>query len=142
MPKTFEEILAYFDDNHAYDGDDVIEALKEAREAVGGDPSEWWVECNGERVYVGDNVQVPYDNDVYTVIGFSHLYEDNPTVFLDRRTPVPAKDVHKLIPDTREKIIEDTVRKLDPTRMLQHTFLVESITQAVDSAMKLAEVDA
>ena len=141
MPRTFDEILARFDDDHAYDGDNVIEALNDAREAVGGDPSEWWVEdADGNHVHIGDEVRKG-DEPPNKVMGLG-VYGEAPVVFVSFSAWNYADRVHKIVPDTREKIIEDTLAKLDQTGMYRTSLVTESVEQAVDRAMKLAEVDA
>ena len=45
--------------------------------------------------------------------------------------------MRQLILDTREKIIDDTLAKLDQTGMYRTSLVTESVVQAVDRAMKL-----
>ena len=108
------------------------------REAVGGDPSEWWVECNGERVKVGDKVEA-YSNE-YEVfaLGPERVIYDNGYHF----DSVRADLVHKVIPDTREKIVADTVDKLIKTANMSADKMREIIGAAVDRGAKLPGVDA
>ena len=139
MLKTFGEILARFNDDHAYDGSDVIEALNAARDAVGGDPAEWWVEdADGNRLKIGDKFK-HHDNTEYEVfaLGPERVIYDIGHFF----NSVRADLVHKVIHDTREKVIEDTLAKLTPYGVGGGK-VAEAIEDAVDRAMKLPEVDA
>lgn len=139
MPKTFDEIIARFDDDHAYDGDDVIEALKETRDAIASDPSEWWVnDANDNHVYLGDMVDVGH-GDAYEVLGFRR----NATRTISLQTidgqVYSPYDVCKVIPDTREKIIEDAMARFE--YCIIPAITREAIEQAVDRAMKLGDDD-
>lgn len=118
--------------------DIALDIAARVREAVGGDPSEWWVEdADGNRVHIGDDVKNSY-NCTFYVFGLG-VRNGKKTVEYDDGYD-DANTVHKVIPESREKIIEDTLNKLDPTGMCRPVGLIESIEQAVDRAMKL-EVD-
>lgn len=135
MPRTFDEILARFDDCHAYDGDDVIEALNAAREAVGGDPAEWWVEdANGDHVHIDDCVTYNGKPRKIALLGTNGDVMDEETSF------VKMINAFKVIPDTREKIIEDAMAKFVYDIIPVKTR--EVIEEAVDRAMKLGADDA
>ena len=130
MPKTIDEILARFDDDHAYDGDDVIEALKAAREAVGGDPREWWVEdANGDHVHIGDKVMSNGKTRKIALLGINGDVMDEETSFVE------MINAFKVIPDTRKRIIDDTIDKLSRNKTAEGR--LEIIRDAVDRAMKL-----
>lgn len=140
MAKTFDEIIARFDDCHAYDGDDVIEALNAARDAVGGDPHEWWVEdADGNRVHIGDDVR-NYHGHAHAVVGFSIRYGQRSVEYKDGFDY--ADTVHKVIPETRERIVEDTLDRLLNAPESDKATAWEIIADAVDRAMNLAGEDA
>lgn len=157
MPESYEAIIEEIKKCHILDyaarygintagtslNDDYRNCIKHiaarVREAVGGDPAEWWVECNGERVKVGDKVEA-YSNE-YEVFALGPervIYNDG-----YRFDSIRADLVRKVIPDTREKIIEDTLDELTEHRCLERFTGAERaiIAKAIDRAMKLAEVD-
>ena len=158
MAETFEEIIEeieqrdaitenytrYLRDHgvrktHNWPATDMcLDVARRVREAVGGDPSEWWVECNGERVKVGDKVEA-YSNE-YEVfaLGPERVIYDNGYHF----DSVRADLVHKIIPDTREKIVADAVDKLIKTANMSADKMREIIGAAVDRGAKLPGVDA
>lgn len=153
MAETYEQIIdeienttlqRYFtihdlfaDDLTTYEEDFRIVAKHIAarvREAVGGNPDEWWVaDADGNHVHIGDEVTNSY-NCTFCVFGLG-VRNGKHTVEYDDGCD-DANTVHKVIPDTREKIIADAIRKFadgaNPNCV---------IADAVDRAMKLAEVE-
>lgn len=160
MPETYDEIIEEIEqldeccDNynryllnhglrkrHLWASTDMaLDIADRVREAVGGDPREWWVlDADGNRVCIGDLVKNDF-NDTFPVVGLGIIGDRKTVKYCDGYDF--ADTVHKVIPDTREKIIEDTLEKLDQTEMYRTSLVVESVEQAIDRAMKLAEVDA
>lgn len=126
-------------DTRYSDTDMMLDVAARVREAVGGDPAEWWVEdAAGNRVQIGDFVIA--GGNRLRVIGFysdGFVTEDD-----DGDLARDHKDrAIKVIPDTREKIIENTLATLELCCVITPT-VKEAVEKAVDSAMKLAEVDA
>lgn len=115
--------------------DMALDIARRVRESVGGDPSEWWVKCHGEKLRIEDEIKPYADDSIGEVVALGKsrvIFDDGGE--LDSRS---SKYVRKIIPDTREKIIEDTLAKLDQTRMYRTSLVTESVEQAVDRAMKL-----
>lgn len=106
------------------------------RDAVGGDPNEWWVEdADGNRVHIGDDVK-SYNCTLH-VRGLG-VGDGRQTVEYDNNEYDYANTVHKIIPETRERIVEDALTKLDPLGVCrQKTLLTNAIEETVDRAMKL-----
>lgn len=152
--KSFRPIFEYADRNGIPTTSDTeklssyeVEAMKHlaarVRDAVAGDPSEWWVEdADGNRVHIGDDVKNCYDCTFY-VFGLG-VRNGKQTVEYDDGYDY-ADTVRKVIPDTREKIIEDAYGRIKRTyhaKPFHEGEYIEIISDAVDRAMKLgAEVD-
>ena len=115
--------------------DMALDVAARVREAVGGDPSEWWVECNGERVKVGDKIKAYNGENEVFALGPERVIYDNGYHF----DSIRADLVHKVILDTRKKIIDDAIDKLSRNKTAEGR--LEIIIDAVDRAMKLGEVD-
>ena len=117
-----------------------LDVARRVREAVGGDPRKWWVEdADGNRVQIGDDVKNIYDCTFY-VFGLG-VRNGKKTVEYDDGYD-DANTVHKIIPDTREKIVADTVDKLIKTANMSADKMREIIGAAVDRGAKLPEVNA
>ena len=147
--KSFRPIFEYADRNGIPTTSDTeklssyeVEAMKHlaarVRDAVAGDPSEWWVEdADGNRVHIGDDVKNCYDCTFY-VFGLG-VRNGKQTVEYDDGYDY-ADTVRKVIPDTREKIIEDTFNRIRSVFLkgnIRKTDYIELNGDAVDRVMKL-----
>lgn len=88
--------------------DMALDIAKRVRDAVAGDPSEWWVpDSHGERIHIGDTyspINGKYDK--------AYMLGDGIVRGLDQVTSNSGACL-KHIPDTREKVIEDLTGALE-----------------------------
>ena len=123
--------------------DVLVHLCERVQEAVAGDPSEWYVlDANNERVYIGDSVRRNNGthDDIERVQGF--ICKGATTVFASGGS-CSNNSIVKVIPDTREKIIDDLAKELNQGHgLFTADFVKEIAEQFVDRAMKLPEVDA
>lgn len=115
--------------------DAALHLAARVREAVGGDPSEWWVkDADGNRVKIGDNFE-NYDKTEHEVFALGServIFEIG-----NYLTSVSSDLVRKVIPDTREKIIKEAVEELMFVAADNRDQLNEIFGKTVDRAMKL-----
>lgn len=119
--------------------DAMLHFAARVRDAVAGDPSEWWVlDADGNRVHIGDTVESS-NSGLIAVIGLSG--EDDGRKIVQYSDGFDYADtVRKVIPDTREKIIEDTFNRIRNVFLkgnIRKSDYIEPIGDAVDRAMKL-----
>lgn len=159
MPETYEEIINeikscewgndYLERHNCGNNENAVavnvalHVAARVREAVGGDPAEWWVkDADGNRVHIGDDVKNCYSN-TFEVISFG--YRDGRRIVEYDNGYDYVDTVRKVIPDTRENIIARTKKRITGwtiNDIENNEMLTRIVSDAVDSAMKLAEVDA
>ena len=155
MSETYQDIIreirsrdnimgiSSYCDQHGLDPDDLkvshqetamaLDIASRVCEAVSGDYRKWWMlDYKGNRVHLGDCVD--YEGYSATVVGFKLIHGSAAIEFWDDGEGLKA--VRTLIPESREKIIEDVVLKLRYQLDVPPS-VMESIEEAVDRAMKL-----
>ena len=121
------------DDTKTADADMALHLCKRVRDAVARDYKEWWVEDgNGNQVYIGDRFTDAREQaEEVCALGDCAIVGDSGDVF-------DARICEKVIPDTREKIIDYAVESLMGCGGAVDTDEVRDIIgDAVDRAMKL-----
>ena len=121
--------------------DMALDIAARVRDAVAGQPSEWWVaDADGNHVHIGDKVTNSY-NCTFEVVGLGVLngrktveYDDGDFCFADTVRKFSTQD-------TREKIINDAIEELMSAAADSKVSINETLSKAVDRAMKLPKVE-
>lgn len=126
--------------------DMALDVAKRVREAVSGDPSEWWVsDGDGNHIHLGDTVYVEIDQDgsTRTVSGFERSPQREGDVCVRFEGSILCANRKILRKITREKIIEKALDRLlsCPSPVYEGGSTKEAVKdlleEVVDKAMKL-----